>query len=101
MQFGVSDNGTLATIIAGSRVMKKVILDASPLMMVEGQMGPKILETSKVVGTACKQKGIELWKENFEIGNGKVDLEKLEIMVSLLYVFIYASFIVFILHNAP
>jgi hypothetical protein len=68
-------DSTLTTIIAASKVMKKVILDGINLG-VEDQVGPKFLETLKVVKEACKKKKIELWKENFDVGNGKVDLEK-------------------------
>jgi hypothetical protein len=70
-----STNGsTLASMIDGSRAMKKVTLDGVNLLVGE-QMGPKFLETLKVVKEACKKKKIELWKENFYVGNGKVDLE--------------------------
>ena len=68
-------DSTLTTIIAASKVMKKVILDGINLG-VEDQVGPKFLETLKVVKEACKKQKIELWKENFDVGNGKVDLEK-------------------------
>jgi hypothetical protein len=69
------NDSTSSAIIAGSKAMKKVILDGLGLS-VANQVTPRFLETFKVVNTACKTKGIELWKENFEIGNGKVDLEK-------------------------
>jgi hypothetical protein len=68
-------DSTLTTIIAGSRVMKKVTLDAGFLRFAD-QVGPRFLETLKVVKAACKKKGIDLWKEGFKVGNGKVDLEK-------------------------
>jgi hypothetical protein len=70
-----STNSTLTTIIAGSKVMKKVILEGIYLG-VEDQDKPKHLETLTVVKAACKKKEIELWKEGFDVGNGKVDLEK-------------------------
>jgi hypothetical protein len=73
--YSESSNSTLATIVTGSNVMKKVILDALPLS-VQDQVKPRYLETLKVVKAACKKKKIELWKENFDTGNGKVDLEK-------------------------
>jgi hypothetical protein len=57
---------------AKSEAMKKVILDGINLR-VEDQVGPKFLETLKVMKAACKKKDIELWKENFYVGNGKVD----------------------------
>jgi hypothetical protein len=69
----ISDSG-LATTIAGSKAMKKVILSGH--LHVEGHVELNLLETLRVMKAACKNKGIELWKENFEIGNGKVDLEK-------------------------
>jgi hypothetical protein len=68
-------NSTLAAILAGSKAMKKLILDGVPLSG-KGQVSPKLLETLKIMKAACKKKNIELWKENFEVGNGKVDLEK-------------------------
>jgi hypothetical protein len=64
---------TLASIIAGSKVMKKVILDGV-YQSVADQGRPKLLETLNIVKEACKKKEIELWKENFYVGNGKVDL---------------------------
>jgi hypothetical protein len=72
--YGVVDS-SLASIISGSKAMKKVILDGVNLFVAE-QVEPKLLKTLKVLKEACKKKGIELWKENFEVGNGKVDLEK-------------------------
>jgi hypothetical protein len=73
--YGNSNDSTLMTTIAGSKAMKKVILDAFYLSLA-AQVGPRFLETLKVVKAACKKKNIELWKETFEVGNGKVDLEK-------------------------
>jgi hypothetical protein len=73
--YGNSSDNTLASIINESRVMKKVIFDGSYLS-VSDQAKPKLLETLKVAKAACKKKEIELWKENFDVGNGKVDLEK-------------------------
>jgi hypothetical protein len=75
LAYGHGSDSTLTTIIPGSKAMKKVILDGINLG-VEDQVGPKFLETLKVVKEACKKKKIELWKENFDVGNGKVDLEK-------------------------
>jgi hypothetical protein len=72
---GESSDSTLTAIITGSKAMNKVILDRLYLS-VEDQMEPKVLETLKVVKEACKKKDFELWKENFNVGNGKVDLEK-------------------------
>jgi hypothetical protein len=70
-----SIDSTLATIINGSKVMKKVILDGVNLSVAD-QVKPQILETLKVVKEACKKKEIELWKESFEVGNEKVDFKK-------------------------
>jgi hypothetical protein len=68
-------NVALAAILDGSKAMKMAILDGVYLNVAD-QMGPKFLSTLKDVKEACKRKKIELWKENFEVGNGKVDLEK-------------------------
>jgi hypothetical protein len=70
-----SGDSTLTTIIAGSKAMKKVTLDGRQLSLAH-QGHPKFLSTLKVVKEGCKKKEIELWKENFEVGNGKVDFEK-------------------------
>jgi hypothetical protein len=75
MSIAASRDSTVAAIINGSKVMRKVILDGLELH-VEQQVIPKLLETLKVVKAACKKKNIELWKENFDVGNGKVDLHK-------------------------
>jgi hypothetical protein len=74
-KYGASSDSALTTIIDGSKVMKKVILDGIHLS-VEYQVEAKLLGTLKVVKEACKKKKVELWKENFEVGNGKVDLEQ-------------------------
>jgi hypothetical protein len=71
--YGETGGSTLTTIISGSKAMKKVILDGFYLSVSE-QVRPKLLGTLEVVKEACKKKQIELWKENFEVGNGKVDL---------------------------
>jgi hypothetical protein len=55
--------------------MKKVIVDGFNLS-VEDQVKPRYLEKLKSVMEACKKKKIELWKENFKVGNGKVNLEE-------------------------
>jgi hypothetical protein len=55
--------------------MKKVILDGSNVNVAD-QAKPQLLETLEAIKAVCKKKEIELWKENFEVGNGKVDLEK-------------------------
>jgi hypothetical protein len=75
MGYDNSGNSTLTTIIAGSKVMKKVILDGFNLN-VEDQVKPRYLEKLKSVMEACKKKKIELYKENFKVGNGKVNLEE-------------------------
>jgi hypothetical protein len=74
-KYGASSDSALTTIIDGSKVMKKVILDGIHLSVAD-QVKPKFLATLKVVKEACKKKKIESWKENFDVGNGKVDLEK-------------------------
>jgi hypothetical protein len=74
--YGETGGSTLVSIINGSKVMKKAILDGFKLSGTADQFNPKILETLKVVKAACKEKGVEFWKENFDGGNGKVDLEK-------------------------
>jgi hypothetical protein len=68
-------DSTLAAILDGSKAMKKVILDGDSLSL-EDQVAAKFHATLKVVKETCKKKDIELWKANFEVGNGKVDLEK-------------------------
>jgi hypothetical protein len=73
--YGVSSGSALTTIINGSKVMKKVILDGFDLSVLD-QVQPRFLATLKVVKEACKKNNVELWMENFEDGNGKVDLEK-------------------------
>jgi hypothetical protein len=70
-----NSNSILTAIIAGSKVMKKVILDGVNLG-VEDQSRYQVRGPIQIVKEACKKKGIDLWKENFEVGNGKVDLEK-------------------------
>jgi Fe-S cluster assembly ATPase SufC len=75
MGYDHSGDSTLTTLIAGSKVMKKLILDGVDLR-VEDQSRYQVLGPIKIVKEACKKKEIELWKENFEVGNGKVDLEK-------------------------
>jgi hypothetical protein len=75
MGYDNSGGSTLTTIIPGSKAMKKVILDGVYLSVSE-QRRPKLLATVKGAKAACKKKNIELWKENFEVGNGKVDLDK-------------------------
>jgi hypothetical protein len=66
-----------ATLIAGSKAMKKVILDGDDLGLAD-QATHRNLETLKVVKEACKKKGVELWTSNTKVGKGnwKVDLEK-------------------------
>jgi hypothetical protein len=72
---GSRSDDILASILDGSKVMKKVILDGVCLQTANLLMR-EFLETPKAVKAACKKKNIELWKENYEVGNGKVDLEK-------------------------
>jgi hypothetical protein len=73
--YGATSGSTLASIIDGSKAMKKMILDGVYLSVAR-QRSHEFLETLKVSKDACRKKNIELWKENFEVGNGKIDLEK-------------------------
>mgnify|MGYP000382345730 CR=1 FL=1 len=72
---GRSGDSILAAILDASKAMKKVILDGVSLGSAD-QLKPRFLGTLNVVMAACKRNEIELGKENFEVGNGKVDLEK-------------------------
>jgi predicted nucleotidyltransferase component of viral defense system len=65
---------TLVAILDRSKSTKKVILDGVYLESDE-QVDRRFLESLKLVKEACKKKKIELWKENFDAGNGKVNLE--------------------------
>lgn len=73
---GDGDSGIpkLVEIIAASKVLKKIILDGSTLTMVE-EGKRRMVKTVRALKKACKQKKIELWKENFYVDNGKVDLK--------------------------
>jgi hypothetical protein len=71
--YGEAGGSILASMIDGSQGMKKVVLDGGNLNVAH-QLKPRLLETLKVVTAACKKKEIELWKKNFDAGNGKVDL---------------------------
>jgi hypothetical protein len=75
LERGNSNGSTLTTIIAGSKAMKKVTLDGHRTTLAH-QAQPRFLSTLKVVKEACKEKQIELWKDNFKVANGKLDLEK-------------------------
>ncbi len=75
LRHGESSDSTLTAIITGSKAMKKVILDGL-YPLVEDEVEPQLLEPLKVVKEACKKKDVELWKKDFDDGNGKVDLEK-------------------------
>jgi hypothetical protein len=57
----------LSAIISSSRMMKKVILDGSG-------GGTEDLLLMRILARVCEKAKVELWKENFETGNGKVDL---------------------------
>jgi hypothetical protein len=74
LHYGYISDSTVAAILAGSKVTKKVILDGS-LLSVADQVTAQLLETLKVVKEACKKKKIELCKENFDVGLG-LDLAK-------------------------
>jgi hypothetical protein len=82
MEYGNESDSTLTTIIAGSKVMKKLILDGVNLRG-EDQAKHQVLESIKIVKEACKKKKIELWKENFKVGNGKVNLEEPVVIAGL------------------
>jgi hypothetical protein len=73
---GDGDSGIpkLVEIIAGSKVLKKIILDGSTLTMVE-EGKRRIVKTVRALKKACREKKIGLWKENFYLDNGKVDLK--------------------------
>jgi hypothetical protein len=73
--YGGSGDSILAAILDASKAMKKVILAGVSLDPTDLSL-PRFLETLQVVKAACKRKEIELWKESFEVDNGKVDLEK-------------------------
>jgi hypothetical protein len=73
--YSETGGSTLASIINGSTAMKKVTLDGRQMDLAHQGL-PEFLSTLKVVKEACKKKNIELWKESFDVGNGKVDLEK-------------------------
>jgi hypothetical protein len=75
VSFGDSPNINLAAILDGSKAMKKVIFDAIKMSAAD-EVTPRILQTLGVMKAACKKKEFELWKENFKVGNGKVDLDK-------------------------
>ncbi len=50
--------------------MKKVIVDGSK----SSDYGESVSDTMKILVPMCKKAKVELWKEKFEVGNGKVDL---------------------------
>jgi hypothetical protein len=60
----------LSAIITGSRVMKKVIVDGSK----PSNYGESVNDTMGILVPMCKKAKVELWKEKFKVGNGKVDL---------------------------
>jgi hypothetical protein len=66
------DFSKLSECIAGSKVLKKVIIGRLTRPAVSGQAN-RIAELRKVVEACKKKKSVELWKENFTV-NGKVDL---------------------------
>jgi hypothetical protein len=66
------DFSKLSECIAGSKVLKKVIIDG--VLPTAPSMTANRIAELKIVVEACKKKeSVELWKENF-IVNGKVDL---------------------------
>jgi hypothetical protein len=66
------DFSKLSECIAGSKVLKKVIIGRLTRPAASGQAN-RIAELRKVVEACKKKKTVELWKENFTV-NGKVDL---------------------------
>jgi hypothetical protein len=62
----------LISFIRESRSLKKVILDG--LLLIDDERSEKATNLIKLVKAACKQEGIELWKENCKV-NGQVDLD--------------------------
>jgi hypothetical protein len=61
----------LSAIVSGSRVIKKVIVDGSK----SSSYGATMTRTMKTLVPVCKKAKVELWKENFKAGNGKVDVD--------------------------
>jgi hypothetical protein len=61
----------LSGIISGSRVMKKVILDGSK----SSRDWATVDTWKRTLVPVCKKAKVELWNEDFEADNGKVDLD--------------------------
>jgi hypothetical protein len=61
----------LSAVISGSRALKKVIVDGSK----SSDYGESVNHTMNILVPVCKKAKVELWKENFKVGNGKVDLD--------------------------
>jgi hypothetical protein len=51
--------------------MKKVILDGS----MSSPDGRSVDELMSILVPVCDKAKVELWKEKFKVGNGKVDLD--------------------------
>jgi hypothetical protein len=68
---GSDQHIALSAIISGSRVMKKVTVDGSK----SSDYGDSVSHTMNILVPVCKKAEVQLWKENFEVGNGKVDLD--------------------------
>jgi hypothetical protein len=62
----------LIKIIEGSAVMKKIILDGS-FATATFETTAVMVELFSKFESACKKKGIELWRKNWRTNNGKVD----------------------------
>jgi hypothetical protein len=73
--YGSRSDNMLMSVINGSKVMKKVILDAC-FLNTEQQALSIVQRTLRITKAACQEKKIEFWRENFDVGNGKVSLEK-------------------------
>jgi hypothetical protein len=64
------DQTALSAVISGSRVLKKVIVDGSNLSHYRGLLD----RLMRILVPVCDKAKVELWKEKFKVGNGKVDL---------------------------
>lgn len=61
-------------IIRSSLLLKKIILDGSWWVMSRvDERGPRMNSMMEILKPMCREKNIELSKENFRMTNGKVD----------------------------
>ncbi len=70
--FGRNERINAGDIISGSRVMKKVVLNGLKSHRCHKLLFDQFMEDLLPV---CRKAKVELWKEHFEVGNGKVDLD--------------------------